>query len=105
EVIATVARAVNPSHYRAGWHGTATIGVIGAAAACARLLRLDAEGIAAAISIAVSTSSGTRMQLGFPMKSLQVGFAARDAVIAATLAAQGVRGHPEPLISNRGFAD
>lgn len=105
EVIATIGRVINPAHYAAGWHSTATIGVIGAAAACARLLGLDAEGVAAAISIAVSSSSGTRMQLGFPMKSIHAGFAARDGVVAAMLAAEGVRGNPEPLVGPRGLAD
>lgn len=105
EVIATVARSVNPSHYNAGWHSTAIVGLIGAAAACARLLKLDAAGIGAAISIAVSSSSGSRMQIGFPMKSVQVGFAARDAVIAAMLAAEGMRGNPEALIGPRSFSD
>jgi 2-methylcitrate dehydratase PrpD len=32
-----------PTHYRRGWHITATCGIFGAAAACARLLRLDAQ--------------------------------------------------------------
>ncbi|MUZ65375.1 MmgE/PrpD family protein [Agrobacterium vitis] len=105
EVIASIGRAVNPSHYMSGWHSTATIGVIGAAAACARLLDLDAKGVSDAISIAVSRSSGSRLQLGFPMKSVHAGFAAQDAVIAAVLAAAGIGGNPEPLIGKRSFTD
>ena len=35
--------AMNPRHYRRGWHCTSTLGTIGAAAAAARLLDLDAQ--------------------------------------------------------------
>ena len=35
--------ALSPGHYALGFHSTATIGSLGAAAACARLLGLDAE--------------------------------------------------------------
>ena len=44
EVMCRVSRALAPGHYRAGWHATATLGRLGAAAACARLLGLDASG-------------------------------------------------------------
>src|SRR5512147_770535 len=42
EVEATVAEVVNPPHYERGWHATCTLGTLGAAAAAARLLGLDA---------------------------------------------------------------
>lgn len=103
EVLATIARVANPSHYAMGWHSTATIGRIGSAAACARLLGLDAAQTTAAISIAMSSSAGTRLQLGSPMKSVHAGFAARDAVIAARLAAEGMTGGSEVLAGERGF--
>ena len=38
-----IARGVNFHHYEKGWHPTATLGVFGAAAACARLLELPVE--------------------------------------------------------------
>jgi 2-methylcitrate dehydratase PrpD len=103
EVIATVGRVMNPSHYARGWHSTATIGVIGAAAACARLLGLNANQTAAAMSIAMSSSGGSRVQLGSPMKSIHAGLAARDAVVSASLAAEGVTGASEVLVGLRGF--
>lgn len=103
EIIAAIGRVANPSHYAIGWHSTATIGGIGAAVACARLLGLDAEKTAAAISIAVSTASGSRLQLGSPMKSVHAGLAAQHGVIAARLAAAGITGNSEPLTGERGF--
>jgi 2-methylcitrate dehydratase PrpD len=103
EVIAAVARVANPSHYAIGWHSTATIGVIGSAAACARLLGLNTDQTTAAMSIAMSSSAGSRLQLGSPMKSVHAGLAARDALIAARLAAEGVTGSEEVLAGERGF--
>jgi 2-methylcitrate dehydratase PrpD len=34
---------LNPRHYDLGWHATSTLGTLGAAAACAKLLSLDVE--------------------------------------------------------------
>jgi 2-methylcitrate dehydratase PrpD len=45
EVLTKLGRALNPSHYEKGWHATITFGTVAAAAACARLLRLDAVGV------------------------------------------------------------
>ncbi|MGO6667786.1 MmgE/PrpD family protein, partial [Rhizobium ruizarguesonis] len=41
EAQAAVGFGVNPSHYNRGWHATATVGSIGAAAGVARLLGAD----------------------------------------------------------------
>ena len=43
QILGRVGQGVNPAHRNRGWHATATVGAIGAAAACARLLRLDAR--------------------------------------------------------------
>ena len=49
-----LARAVHFHHYDKGWHPTATLGTIGAAAATARLLGLSAEKTAIALALAGS---------------------------------------------------
>src|ERR1700757_3618561 len=46
-----IARGVNFHHYEKGWHPTATLGVLGAAAAAARLLELTEAQIATALAI------------------------------------------------------
>src|SRR5687767_323947 len=51
---------VNLYQYTHGWHPTTTIGVFGAAAACARLMSLDAERTATALSIAASLAAGIK---------------------------------------------
>jgi 2-methylcitrate dehydratase PrpD len=95
--MARVGEAVNMGHYAKGWHATATIGGLGAAAACGRLLELDAAQMGAAISIATSSASGYQSQFGTMTKPLHAGLAAKNGLIAASLAAQGLRGSDEAL--------
>jgi 2-methylcitrate dehydratase PrpD len=103
EAQAVVGRGVNRSHYDLGWHATATIGCIGAAAACARLLGLDAARMAYAISLAVSMASGAKVQFGTMAKPFHAGLAAQHAVTAATLAQAGLEGRDTALEGELGF--
>lgn len=105
EILAAIGRGVNPKHYALGWHATSTIGAIGAAGACARLMKLDPRGAQDALSLAVSMSAGTRMQLGAPAKSVHAGLAAKAGILAATLAAEGVGGAEEALEGRWRFAE
>ncbi|HVH80603.1 MAG TPA: MmgE/PrpD family protein, partial [Stellaceae bacterium] len=52
ETACRIGMALRPGHYDRGFHATGTIGAFGAAAACARLLELDAEATARALGIA-----------------------------------------------------
>ncbi|MEM7345563.1 MAG: MmgE/PrpD family protein [Chloroflexota bacterium] len=90
EVAMRIGEAINLPHYHLGWHTTATIDTLGAAAGCARLLGLDAAKIATAISIATSRTAGYKSQFGTMTKPLHSGFAAETGVVAAQLAAAGV---------------
>ena len=76
-------------HYFSGWHTTSTIGTIGAAAASARLLKLNAEQTTMALGIAASLASGLKHNFGTNTKPLHAGNAARNGVIAAELALRG----------------
>jgi len=89
EVEARIGRAVNFHHYEKGWHPTATIGVFGCAAACSKLLELNAQQIANAIAIAASLASGLKVNFGTMVKSLHVGHCARNGLLAAQLAREG----------------
>jgi 2-methylcitrate dehydratase PrpD len=100
-----VGEGVNLAHYERGWHSTSTIGVFGTAAACARLRGLDAEGAQAAISLAYSMAAGSKLQFGTMAKPLHSGLAAMHGVMAASLAASGVRGKAEVLEGEWGFGD
>ncbi|MEM7424850.1 MAG: MmgE/PrpD family protein [Pseudomonadota bacterium] len=104
EVIVCLGKGLNYEHYNKGWHSTATLGVIGAAAACARLLRLLPEQTAHAMSLAITQASGYTCQFGSGAKPLQAGFPARDGLMAAQLAEQGMTGQPGALDGETGFA-
>ena len=104
EVIARLGEALNFEHYDAGWHSTATLGSVGAAAAVARLRGLSPVQTAHALSIAISRASGLTCQFGADTKALQAGFAAENGVVSAALAAQGVTGRLEALEHPRGVA-
>ncbi|MCW2976597.1 MAG: uncharacterized protein JWM06_1878 [Actinomycetia bacterium] len=89
EAAARIAKQLNPDHYARGWHSTSTIGGLGAAAAAARLLGLDAERVAVAVAIAASSAGGLRNNFGTMVKPLHAGNAAFHGVAAAELAARG----------------
>jgi 2-methylcitrate dehydratase PrpD len=103
EAQAWIGGGMNPSHYTAGWHATSTIGCIGTAAGVARLMGLDRDGIAQAMSIAVSMAAGVKGQFGTPVKPLHSGLAARNAIEAAQLSAAGMAGRLDVLESRQGF--
>ncbi len=89
EALLRIGEAVNPSHYWNGWHATATIGAIGAAAAVSRVLGLDEDEAANALSIATSMAGGYVSQFGTMTKPMHAGFAAKAGVFAASLAKAG----------------
>ena len=105
EALALVGNGVNLVHYQLGWHSTSTLGPFGAAAACARLLGLDQARVTAALSLAFSMASGSKLQFGTMAKPLHAGLAAQHGVMAALLAASGVRGIAEPLEGHWGFRE
>jgi 2-methylcitrate dehydratase PrpD len=90
QILGRVGQGVNPIHRNRGWHATATVGAIGAAAACARLLKLDAPRAAYALSIATSMAGGFMSQFGTMTKPMHAGLAAKAGVMAASLARSGV---------------
>src|SRR5438552_8779577 len=64
ETACRIGAALRPGHYNLGFHSTGTIGSFGAAAACARLLRLDPETISIALGIACTQAAGLQSQFG-----------------------------------------
>jgi 2-methylcitrate dehydratase PrpD len=90
EVHFAFAQAVMPSHFRRGFHITATGGTVGAAATAALLLRLDDAQIDHAIAAAVLTACGLREGLTTMSNAYGVGNAARGGFVAASLARHGL---------------
>jgi 2-methylcitrate dehydratase PrpD len=95
EIIVRLGAAVNLSHYHRGWHATGTLGAVGAAAAGARLLKLNVRDIGYAIGLAASMASGFKSQFGTMAKPLHAGLAAKAGVLAASLAAEGMTASAE----------
>jgi 2-methylcitrate dehydratase PrpD len=103
EVECKIAEAIHPNHYKKGFHSSGTVGTFGAAAATAKLLRLDADATANAIAIAASLCAGIRVNFGTMTKPLHVGRAAQNGVLAAELAAGGFTGGHDGLDGPWGF--
>jgi 2-methylcitrate dehydratase PrpD len=103
QIMGRVGQGVNPTHRNRGWHATATVGVIGAAAACARLLKLDAATSAHALSAATSMSAGFMSQFGTMMKPVHAGLAAKGGILAAGLARAGVTAGMDTLDGRTGM--
>jgi 2-methylcitrate dehydratase PrpD len=72
-----------------GFHPTGTLGVFGATAACARLLRLGEMQTLWSLGIAGTLASGLRANRGTFAKALNAGHAAQSGVLAAALAQTG----------------
>ncbi len=104
EVECRIARAVTPTHYDVGWHITATAGIFGAAAACARLLGLSEAQTVWALGLAATQSAGLREMFGSMAKSLHPGRAAQNGLSAALLAQADFTSAETGIEGKRGFA-
>jgi 2-methylcitrate dehydratase PrpD len=82
-------------HFREGaahWHITNTCGVLGAAAAAGRLLKLNQGQMVYAFAIAGTQASGLREVFGSMCKPFHAGKAAQNGTLAALLAQRGFTG-------------
>src|SRR3954470_21248048 len=71
------------------WHGTGVFGRLGAAAAGAALLRLNAEQALHALGAAATQTGGLTASFGTMAKPFHAGKAAMDGIVAAQLAGSG----------------
>src|SRR3954470_4030907 len=104
ETACRIGSAMAPGHYDLGFHATGTVGCLGAAAACARLLGLDAEATACALGIAGTQASGLKSQFGTMCKPFHAGKASHNGLLAARLAARGFSSRPDTVECEQGFA-
>ena len=92
--------------WKQDWFMTPVVGALASAAACAKLLRLDAAGVKDAIGIAC-TQSATTMQAAYgtggDLRGMYGGFGAKAGVLSALLAEKGVRATSEPLEGSASF--
>ena len=89
--------------HQKGWHPTGLYGAVGAAAACARLRKLDAEKSAIAIALGASQSAGLMSNFGTMTKPFHAGKAAHAGIMAARLAEAGFTANTDALEHPQGF--
>jgi 2-methylcitrate dehydratase PrpD len=104
DVACRMGNLVYPEHYDRGWHITGSTGTLGAAAACARLLGLNAQQTAMALGIAASQPVGLREQFGTMTKPFHPGGAARAGLMSALMAKHGFTSSARALEAPRGWA-
>ncbi|WP_354681224.1 MmgE/PrpD family protein [Cupriavidus plantarum] len=103
DVACRVGNAMYPDHYDRGWHITGSTGMLGAAAACSRLMGLNEEQTTMALGIAASQPVGLREQFGTMTKPFHPGGAARAGLMSALLAKHGFTSSAKALEAPRGF--
>lgn len=105
EVAAAVGERLAAVSTARGFRASPVYGTLGAAAAAASLLNLDAERSADAIAIAASLSCGLNQTWidGTGEYRLHLGHAARNGIVAADLAREGFRGAPRWYEGDAGF--
>src|SRR5580693_2037008 len=103
EVWAELALRETGLMHEKGWHPTGLYGAPAAAAACAKLRRLDAEKTSIAIALGASQSSGLMANFGTMAKPFHAGKAAHAGIMAARLAEAGFTANLDALEHPRGF--
>ncbi len=103
EVACRVADAIDPRHYRDGFHSTATMGGFGAAAAAARLTGCDLDQLLRAFGLTASMGAGLRENFGTMTKPFHAGRAAENGLFAVLLARPGWTAAKDILEAKRGF--
>ncbi|MEM7272850.1 MAG: MmgE/PrpD family protein [Actinomycetota bacterium] len=105
EIQCRLGDAIGGGHYARGWHKTSTIGVFGAAAACARLLGLDEEAFGNALGLAASNAAGLKANFGTMTKPYHAGHAAERGLLAARLASRGYTADHRAVGGRQGLAE
>jgi 2-methylcitrate dehydratase PrpD len=104
ETACRIAVAIGRQPYVRGFHYTGTVGTFGAAAACARLLELDAPTTAIALGLAATQAAGIKRNFGTMAKPLHAGKACENGLLSALLAADGFTAAPDAIEAQQGFA-
>jgi len=82
------------------WYGS-----IGAAAACAKILRLDVAKTRMALGIAANFACGLSANHGSMAGAMAAGNACRNGVVAALMAQEGLTANPNIIEAKNGFYD
>ena len=98
-----IGKLITPSHYAKGFHATGTLGTIAAAVACSKLGNFDKQQTLRAIDLAATQAAGLKCMFGTMAKPLHAGLAARNGLVAASLAQRGFTSCLDALENVEGF--
>jgi len=88
---------IGEAHYGYGWHTTGTVGIFGATAAVAWLLRLDRDQFRCAVGLAASQAGGLHANFGTMAKPFHAGHAAERGLLSARLASRGMTANADAV--------
>ena len=89
-----------------GWYTPPVLGALGAAAACANLMRFQPVRVLDALSLAIGpggSSAEVKYSTQSTIRAIRDAFASHAGLLAARLAAGGVRGFDQPLEGKAAF--
>jgi 2-methylcitrate dehydratase PrpD len=103
EAGARIGMGIATYQYTHGWHPSATMGIFAGVAACAVLRGLTEDETATALGIAASMGAGVKANFGTMTKPLGIGQAARNALLAVSLAQEGFTASEHAFDHPHGF--
>ncbi|MBW2147530.1 MAG: MmgE/PrpD family protein [Deltaproteobacteria bacterium] len=103
EIQGKVGEAVSPYLFLKGWFTTGVLGVIGAAAASAKIFQIPIAEVQNAIGLALSQTGGMRQHNGTPAKPYSAALAAENGLLSAQIARKGLSASPDILEGQYGF--
>lgn len=104
EVLYRVGQSVYPEHYHNGWHITATVGTLGAAAATASLLDFSAKECRQVLGIAASNAPNSlKRNMGSTIKLTYPGQGAQRGVESALLVTAGITANDAVFEGKNGY--
>jgi 2-methylcitrate dehydratase PrpD len=105
EIFVRISNGIMPSILNRGFHSTGIVGAVASAAAAAKILGLNGDGIHRALSLGAVSASGLFevSQSAQAMKPVNPANAARTGIVSAQLAQAGAEAPEEPLSGVKGF--
>ncbi|MEM7506718.1 MAG: MmgE/PrpD family protein [Pseudomonadota bacterium] len=103
EIACVLGEMMGEPHYAQGFHTTATVGTVAAAAGVCRLMGASTEDTARALALAATQASGLRAVFGTMAKPLHAGLAAEAGFRAARWAMQGMTAPMDGIEAAQGF--
>lgn len=103
EVGAMIGKGMGVKFFESSWHPTPVVGIMGATAASAKILGLNAQQLRMAFGIASSLAGGLTENFGTMTKPLHAGSAVKNSLLSVLLAKEGFTASEDILEGERGL--